>query len=92
MKDLDNLGKYFQEKRLKQDLSQKDVASHLGYSTPQFISNWERGISTPPLSAIPQLAKIYKVSPDEMFNKILDMTLRQTKQNLIQEYSRYKAK
>ncbi len=51
-------------------LSQNDVANHMGYSTPQFISNWDRGISTPPLSSIDKLAKLYKVTPRSLAENI----------------------
>jgi transcriptional regulator with XRE-family HTH domain len=30
-----------QKARINAGLSQRDVAEFLGYSTPQFISNWE---------------------------------------------------
>ena len=38
------LGDYLQSKRMKVGLSQGDVATKLGYSSPQFISNFERGL------------------------------------------------
>jgi hypothetical protein len=33
------LAKFLQTARVNAELSQLDVANHLGYSTPQFISN-----------------------------------------------------
>ena len=42
------LAKGLKQKRVAAGLSQRDVSDELGYSTPQFISNWERGISCPP--------------------------------------------
>ncbi len=92
MKELAALGKYFQEKRIKQGLSQKDVATKLGYTTPQFISNWERGVSMPPIPVITQISKMYKVNSEEIFNKILEISLRQTKDSLIREFNKYKSK
>lgn len=47
--------------RKQAGLSQRDVSTKLGYSTPQFISNWERGVSEPPVSAALELALLYKV-------------------------------
>lgn len=49
--------------RLRKDvgLSQADVSNAIGYTTPQFISNWERGVSVPPVSAVRKLADLYKV-------------------------------
>ena len=40
-----NLGDYLKSKRENASLSQGDVAKKLKYTSPQFISNWERGIS-----------------------------------------------
>jgi transcriptional regulator with XRE-family HTH domain len=73
------LGSYLQEKRASVGLSQSDVADLFGYSTPQFISNWERGVSDPPVTAFKKLAQIYKASADELFeiflaNKVQDVT------------------
>jgi transcriptional regulator with XRE-family HTH domain len=47
--------------RERQKLTQAEVAEALGYTSGQFISNFERGISLPPLKALPILASIYKV-------------------------------
>lgn len=47
--------------RVRAGLSQGDTAVQLGYSTPQFISNWERGISLPPPKCVSKLALLYRV-------------------------------
>jgi len=52
--------------RTNRHLTQKAVAEVLGYSTPQFVSNWERGVSLPPLNAMPVLAKLYALSQQEV--------------------------
>lgn len=65
-------GHYLQNLRLKANLSQGDVAHKLGYSTAQFVSNWERGVSKPPVSSLKQLAKLYGQSPDAFFNHYLE--------------------
>ena len=64
------IGEELKRLRVKAGLKQKEVASKLGYSTPQFISNWERGISSPPVKSIKTLAGIYKTSPEKLFLKI----------------------
>ncbi len=53
-------------KKLREDagLSQAEIAKKMNYSTPQFISNWERGISFPPLNSIKKLASILGVNPE----------------------------
>ncbi|MFP5518296.1 MAG: helix-turn-helix domain-containing protein [Bdellovibrionia bacterium] len=77
IKEAIHLGHFLKEKRELAGLSQKDVATKLGYSTPQFVSNWERGISTPPLKTLKKIGDLYKVSPDELFNVTLNYQLQQ---------------
>ena len=64
-------GLLLKRKRLEQGLTQADVSSSLGYSTAQFISNWERGISFPPLSALPVLCRLYGIPRDTMIDLVL---------------------
>lgn len=68
---MSDLGTYLQEMREKAGLSQKSIANKLGYTTPQFISNWERGISTPPPAAIRKLAKLIHIDSEKLFETIL---------------------
>ena len=51
------LGKYLREVRKKSVTSQKELSIHLGYTTPQFVSNWERGLIQPPLVTIFKVLK-----------------------------------
>lgn len=80
------LADFLKSKRVIAGLSQKDVASHLGYSTSQFISNWERGISQPPLNTLRRIANLYKISPDEMFNVLLRSTIEQVEKDLKRKF------
>lgn len=68
------LNDYLRQKRLDSGLSQLDVAKVLGYSSPQFVSNWERGLVSPPLETIAVLIELYKIPSGEVINKILDET------------------
>lgn len=61
-----SLGGFLKRAREKRGLTQHEVAQHLAYSTPQFVSNWERGVSAPPRAALPLLAKHLGISPREM--------------------------
>ncbi len=56
------LGAYLQELRMKKRLTQREVSLRLGYSSAQFISNFERGISMPPLKKLKELKVIYGAS------------------------------
>lgn len=60
------LGLYLRQKRIKKKLSQVEVAKQLGYSS-QFVANWERGISSPPLDVLKDIIDIYGINTKEFF-------------------------
>jgi len=64
------LGTLIKQAREKVGLSHGDVAGHLGYFSPQFVSNWERGLAEPPLAAWKTLCYILKIEK-KMVRKIL---------------------
>lgn len=77
MKNKTHLSLYLKKKRVEAGLTQSEVASELGYTSPQFISNWERGLASPPVFVLKNLTKLYKVSADEMFKMLLDQVERE---------------
>jgi transcriptional regulator with XRE-family HTH domain len=77
------LGAYLKNARNKSNLSQWDVAKKIGYSSPQFISNLERGISSPPLKVLKILVDLYDISPREILEVIAEEQERILKRNLI---------
>lgn len=64
-------GVYLREKRKEAGLSQQNVAQALGYSSPQFISNLERGTCPVPLNRIRQFVGLYKIDEDEFVTRFL---------------------
>lgn len=76
------LNDYLRQKRLDSGLSQLDVARVLGYSSPQFVSNWERGLVSPPLETIGVLIDLYKVPANEVIDRIVDETRDYLEANL----------
>lgn len=80
------LAQFLKEKRTQSGLSQKDVATKLGYSTSQFISNWERGVSQPPINTLRTLATMYKISAEQMFNVLLEETMLQVQADLKKKF------
>lgn len=79
------IGRWFAEQRENARLTQSDVARALNYSTAQFISNWERGISLPPIVTLPALAEIYGISRKKMrerYEQQIDETCVQKKRKL----------
>ncbi|HEX7676251.1 MAG TPA: helix-turn-helix transcriptional regulator [Bdellovibrio sp.] len=91
MAQQNSLASFLKDARNKAALSQKDVADHMGYDTPQFISNWERGISAPPVNAIKKLAQLYKISADSLFETLLEEEIRITSENLRRKFKSARA-
>ncbi|WP_413291143.1 helix-turn-helix domain-containing protein [Bdellovibrio sp. HCB337] len=89
-KTVSKLSVFLREKRMRADLSQAKVARILGYSTAQFVSNWERGISEPPLETLKVLAKLYSVSVDEMFEVVLKSTIQKVTEDLKEKFKHTK--
>lgn len=65
------LGEFLQARRIKMGLSQGDVAKKLGYSSPQFVSNFERGLCAPPLNKLKLLLQLYGLSGDEVLKLMM---------------------
>jgi transcriptional regulator with XRE-family HTH domain len=86
----DDFAQYLKSCREKVNLTQAEVAEKLGYSTPQFISNWERAISVPPLRSLKTLAKVYQLDVDQLFETILQMSVTTTEQSLRNEFRKVK--
>lgn len=59
------LGQYLKLCRKIAEKSQKESAKLFGYSNPQFVSNWERGVAIPPPSAMRKMIKIYGLHPGD---------------------------
>jgi len=60
------VGSFVKEMRLRSGLTQDELARKLSYSSAQFVSNWERGISLPPLDIMAKLCVVCKTSPDDL--------------------------
>ncbi len=65
------LGEQLKKMRLAKSLSQKDVAVFLGYSSSQFVSNWERNLCRPPGSALRGLSKLFSVNYKDLVNSFV---------------------
>ena len=57
--------------REKAGLTQREVSDTLGYSTPQFISNVERGRCRFPIQKLPKIKKLYRLSTEQMIDLVL---------------------
>jgi transcriptional regulator with XRE-family HTH domain len=80
------LGQFLKTKREKAGLTQKQVAEELGYTTPQFISSWERGEREPPMNVIWRLASIYNIAAEKIFDVMLEYRRAMVEQSLRAEF------
>lgn len=62
------LGSYLRSRRESLNLNQKTMAQKLGYTSPQIISNIERGVQGVPVKKVKAFVKIYKADPKEVFD------------------------
>lgn len=84
------LGPFLHKHRLAAGYTQMAVAAELGYTTPQFISNWERGVSSPPLNVLAKICEIYGVSEENLFDLVVQSTLVRVEVSMRDEYKRLK--
>lgn len=90
MSKSEGLSEYLKNKRVQAKHTQMDVAQALGYTSAQFISNWERGLSAPPIPTLKKLCKMYKMNSDEVYGKLLSQTLIDVEADLKRKF--YKKK
>jgi transcriptional regulator with XRE-family HTH domain len=82
------LPQYLKNKRVLAGHTQSHVAETLGYSTAQFVSNWERGESVPPITILKALAELYRLNPQELFDAVLADVLHKTKEDLTKKFQK----
>lgn len=80
------LGKFLKEKRQAAKLNQKDISEQLGYNNAQFISNWERDKSRPPMTAIKVILEKYKIQKEELFLVMASDVILEARQNLLVQF------
>ena len=76
------LGKRIREERLKLNLTQERLAEKVGVSR-QTLSSWESDITSPTLAQANVLAKVFKISLDELADNDIEMECKDRSQNQI---------
>jgi transcriptional regulator with XRE-family HTH domain len=79
---------FLRKHRLKNQLSQKQLAVLLKYESSQYISDWERGISSPPMKKLNHLAEVLQIPTDILFDLLLKYSLQKLTQEMSQEYAK----
>lgn len=83
-----SFGQYLKQKRVQAGLSQSQVSNKLGYTTSQFVSNWERGISEPPVKDIKKIALLYGVSAEGIFDAVLKNKIAEVTESLKRKFKK----
>lgn len=81
-------GNQWKNLREKAGLTQREVSDSLGYSTPQFISNVERGRCRFPVQKLPKIKKLYRLSTDQ----VLDLFLTEERSSLLRVFKKSSAR
>jgi transcriptional regulator with XRE-family HTH domain len=66
------LGSLVRKHRIKDDMTQLELANKLGYESMQFVSLFERGVSKIPLTVLGKLIVILGMSEKQITKIILD--------------------
>ena len=64
--DYKKFGRFLKAKREEAGLSQGDIAKAMGLTTPQYISNVERGIAKPSLRLLRSYRSLAKISKTQL--------------------------
>ena len=81
--DRKKLGQFLKDVREQSSLTQAEVSQKLGYTSPQFISNIERGISVVPLKTLARMVGLYKVNPETVVRIILESQRKLLREKLM---------
>lgn len=74
-KVISDLAVFLKNRRKELNLTQGQVALQMGFTTAQFVSNWERGLAAPPLHNVKsarKVIKIYKLEVEEYVDHLLN--------------------
>lgn len=78
MTDKKTFGSFIRSKRTEKELSQKDLAEEL-FVTEGAVSKWERGISYPDITLVPDICRVLDISEHELITASNDMDTRKMK-------------
>lgn len=65
------LSEHLLKARESKGMTQKDLAKKLGIVSAQLISNWERGLCTPPIKKLSKLSSILSIEFDPTFELVM---------------------
>ncbi|MBY0315669.1 MAG: helix-turn-helix domain-containing protein [Bdellovibrionales bacterium] len=72
-RDFKVIGNYLREKRVGLGIAQIEVSKALGFTSPQYVSNWERGLAPPPSKSLKAIAEILGIDKKELIRVLMKM-------------------
>ena len=84
--DDNELGIYLKRHRETSNVSQAELANFMGYSTSQFVSNWERGIAPPPVDQLKKICAKTGGDAEEAYRMYEKRVVRETRDKLVAEF------
>ncbi|MBR2708682.1 MAG: helix-turn-helix transcriptional regulator [Bacilli bacterium] len=82
-----HIGKIFQEYRIKNGMTQNEIAEKAGME-PRYVSQIERGISKGSIDTLLKLCNAYKITPDIVLYDLLDNSVRKDVQIFDEKYKK----
>lgn len=82
MKKKNQVGLFLKAARLKANLTQLEISVKLGYDTPQYISNVERGACTVSIQAMAKFAQVLPLDRDKLVKVVIDQATTQLREAL----------
>lgn len=79
MTDKKTFGSFIKTKRIEKNYSQKDLAEQL-FVTEGAVSKWERGVSYPDITLIPDICRVLDINEHELITASIDTDSRKFKQ------------
>lgn len=81
IRDKEMFGRYLKKHRVAAGMSQQELRAALGYKTPQYVSNWERGVCGPPFEQLGEICHLLKIDRTELF----EMLMKDTREYLTED-------
>lgn len=69
----EQLGEFLKNYRTVKQVTQRQIADHLGHTSNQYISNVERGLAEPPEDMLRAAIKLYGIPEKVLISFILDL-------------------
>lgn len=70
-----NIGNIIAKHRKEMDLTQEQLADKLGI-TAQSVSKWENGVTSPDISLLSSIARIFNISTDELLGTVTESQVK----------------